>query len=49
MSLSCEPFHLFERELAEQFGSGPKGHPWLKMVRYHPNYRGGRCLRQRLH
>ncbi|MDO9263941.1 MAG: hydrogenase [Desulfosalsimonadaceae bacterium] len=36
----CEPFHLFEREIAEQFGIRPEGHPWLKMVRYHPNCRG---------
>jgi len=35
-----EPFHLFERELAEQYGLRPENHPWLKMVRYHPNYRG---------
>jgi hypothetical protein len=28
MSSECEPFHLFERELAEQFGvSGPRGTP----------------------
>ncbi len=25
--------HLFEREIAEQFGLHPKGHPWLKPVR----------------
>lgn len=31
-------FHLFEREMAEQYGLHPEGHPWLKMVRYHPNY-----------
>nr|WP_319493531.1 NADH-quinone oxidoreductase subunit C [uncultured Desulfobacter sp.] len=37
----CEPFHLFEREMAEQFGICPHGHPWLKMVRYHPNYTDG--------
>lgn len=37
----CEPFHLFEREMAEQFGIRPQGHPWLKMVRYHPNYADG--------
>jgi Ni,Fe-hydrogenase III large subunit len=36
----CEPFHLFEREIAEQFGIRPEGHPWLKMVRYHPNSAG---------
>ena len=39
MSVRCEPFHLFERELAEQYAVRPEGHPWLKMVRYHPNYR----------
>lgn len=39
MSLQCEPFHMFEREIAEQFGIFPEGHPWLKMVRYHANYR----------
>ena len=38
-SQTCEPFHMFEREIAEQFGIRPKGHPWLKMVRYHPNCR----------
>ncbi len=36
----CEPFHIFEREIAEQFGIRPEGHPWLKAVRYHANYRG---------
>ena len=38
LSLLCEPFHMFEREIAEQFGIRPEGHPWLKMVRYHANY-----------
>jgi len=38
MSSQCEPFHMFEREIAEQFGILPEGHPWLKMVRYHSNY-----------
>ncbi|MCP3955344.1 MAG: hydrogenase, partial [Desulfobacterales bacterium] len=38
MSLECEQFHMFERELAEQYGIRPEGHPWLKMVRYHKNY-----------
>ena len=32
--------HLFEREIAEQFAISPKGHPWLKPLRYHRNYRG---------
>ncbi len=36
-STRCEPFHMFEREIAEQFGIKPEGHPWLKMVRYHAN------------
>jgi Ni,Fe-hydrogenase III large subunit len=35
-----EKFHMFEREIAEQFGINPDGHPWLKMVRYHKNYAG---------
>ena len=33
-------FHLFEREIAEQYGLKPTGHPWLKMVRYHANWQG---------
>jgi len=33
-------FHLFEREIAEQYGLHPAGHPWLKMVRYHANASG---------
>jgi Ni,Fe-hydrogenase III large subunit len=33
-------FHLFEREIAEQYGLHPNGHPWLKMVRYHANSSG---------
>ncbi len=35
-----EKFHMFEREIAEQYGVRPLGHPWLKMVRYHANRRG---------
>src|SRR2546426_10499172 len=26
--------HLFEREIAEQWGIRPEGHPWLKPVRF---------------
>jgi Ni,Fe-hydrogenase III large subunit len=37
---TSEKFHLFEREIAEQFGVIPVGHPWLKMVRYHGNSTG---------
>ncbi len=40
LSAEREAFHLFEREIAEQFGLVPEGHPWLKMVRYHPNSTG---------
>jgi Ni,Fe-hydrogenase III large subunit len=40
LSATCEPFHLFEREIAEQYGLRPEGHPWLKMVRYHANQTG---------
>jgi Ni,Fe-hydrogenase III large subunit len=31
--------HLFEREIAEQWAITPAGHPWLKPLRYHSNYR----------
>jgi len=31
--------HLFEREIAEQWAITPVGHPWLKPLRYHSNYR----------
>lgn len=31
----CPEAHLFEREIAEQRGLKPLGHPWLKPVRFH--------------
>lgn len=31
-------FHLFEREIFENFGIEPIGHPWLKPVRKNENY-----------
>ncbi len=37
----CPQVHLFEREMAEQFGLCPEGHPWLKPVRYRPSWRPG--------
>jgi Ni,Fe-hydrogenase III large subunit len=37
----CPQVHLFERELAEQFGVRPDGHPWLKPVRFHESCRAG--------
>ncbi|MGV8042239.1 MAG: hydrogenase [Thermoanaerobaculaceae bacterium] len=38
---TCVAAHLFERELAEQWGEVPEGHPWLKPVRFHRSYRPG--------
>jgi Ni,Fe-hydrogenase III large subunit len=32
---------LFERELAEQHGVVPRGHPWMKPVRFEPPAHGG--------
>jgi Ni,Fe-hydrogenase III large subunit len=37
----CPQAHLFERELAEQYGVRPEGHPWFKPVRFHASYRPG--------
>jgi Ni,Fe-hydrogenase III large subunit len=37
----CPQVHLFEREIAEQYGVRPEGHPWFKPVRFHPSYRPG--------
>ncbi len=36
----CPQAHMFEREIAEQFGLRPVGHPWLKPVRYHRSATG---------
>jgi Ni,Fe-hydrogenase III large subunit len=33
--------HWFEREIAEQWGVVPEGHPWLKPIRFHHSYRKG--------
>ena len=30
--------HWFEREIAEQWGIVPEGHPWLKPIRFHASY-----------
>jgi Ni,Fe-hydrogenase III large subunit len=35
----CPQVHLFEREMAEQYGVVPQGHPWLKPVRFQQPYR----------
>ena len=37
----CPQVHLFEREVAEQYGVCPDGHPWFKPVRFHASYRPG--------
>lgn len=37
----CPQAHAFEREIAEQWGVRPEGHPWLKPERYHASYRPG--------
>lgn len=35
----CPQAHWFEREVAEQWGVEPRGHPWLKPIRFHAPYR----------
>jgi Ni,Fe-hydrogenase III large subunit len=45
MTVECPQVHLFERELFEQWGLRPEGHPWLKPVRngdwrHNPNHVG---------
>ncbi|HXN32521.1 MAG TPA: NADH-quinone oxidoreductase subunit C [Polyangiaceae bacterium] len=37
----CPQVHLFEREIAEQWGVVPHGHPWLKPVRFVRSQRRG--------
>jgi len=38
---NCPQLHLFEREIAEQFGCVPEDHPWLKPVRFERSWRPG--------
>ena len=38
----CPQAGGFEREIAEQWGVQPRGHPWLKPLRFHRSYRPGR-------
>jgi Ni,Fe-hydrogenase III large subunit len=42
MTPKCPQVHLFEREIAEQYGVRPEGHPWLKPVRFTRPVRPGR-------
>jgi Ni,Fe-hydrogenase III large subunit len=41
LTLDCPQAHWFEREIAEQWGVVPEGHPWLKPIRFHRSYRPG--------
>lgn len=41
LTADCPQVHLFEREIAEQYGVRPEGHPWFKPVRFHASYRPG--------
>jgi Ni,Fe-hydrogenase III large subunit/NADH:ubiquinone oxidoreductase subunit C len=34
----CPQAHWFEREIYEQWGVQPVGHPWLKPIRFHQSY-----------
>lgn len=43
----CPQLHLFEREIAEQYGLVPEGHPWLKPVRFHSVWEGTEDVWQR--
>jgi len=36
MTPACPEVHLFEREIAEQWGVTVEGHPWAKPVRFQP-------------
>jgi Ni,Fe-hydrogenase III large subunit/Ni,Fe-hydrogenase III component G len=36
LTTTCPQAHVFEREIAEQCGVIPEGHPWLKPLRRHP-------------
>ncbi len=40
----CSQAHWFEREIAEQWGVRPEGHPWLKPIRFHASYRPGQAV-----
>jgi Ni,Fe-hydrogenase III large subunit len=44
LTSDCAQAHWFEREIAEQWGVRPQGHPWLKPIRFHDAYRSGYAL-----
>ena len=37
----CSAAQGFEREIFEQWGIRPEGHPWLKPIRFTPSAHGG--------
>ncbi|HTW95430.1 MAG TPA: NADH-quinone oxidoreductase subunit C [Tepidisphaeraceae bacterium] len=41
LAARCPQVHLFEREIAEQFGVQAEGHPWFKPVRFQKSFRLG--------
>lgn len=41
ITLACPEVHLFEREMAEQWGVRVLGHPWAKPVRFQPPRQDG--------
>lgn len=41
ITADCTQAHWFEREIAEQWGVVPEGHPWFKPIRFHRSYRAG--------
>jgi Ni,Fe-hydrogenase III large subunit len=44
LAAECPQVHWFEREIAEQWGVVPRGHPWLKPIRFHPPYQNGQTI-----
>ena len=44
LTFDCPQANLFEREIAEQYGVKPVGHPWLKPVRFHQSWRKGHSV-----
>ena len=42
LSVDVPQAHWFEREIAEQWGVVPEGHPWFKPIRFHRSYVPGR-------
>ncbi len=42
LTVNTPQAHWFEREIAEQWGVVPEGHPWLKPIRFHRSYVKGR-------